>query len=151
MCDAQDAEVVDGTRNCQTPSLYVAPACLLLPKWLNQLASFSLAFTKPLSKAEMSCHSPLKQEPGTMLRRLLTNRVNIFPVIYCEGCQVMTVRSFALLQRRGTMRPSGLCCQIWLSQQADSTYVSCISISFSASSSATYATSDSVSFSRRCC
>ena len=56
-----------------------------------------------------------------------------------------------LLQRRGTMRPSGLCCQIWLSQQADSTCVSCISISFSASSSATYATSDSFSFSRRCC
>ena len=33
-----------------------------------------------------------------------------------------------LLQRRGTMRPSGLCCQIWLFQQADSTCVSCISI-----------------------
>ena len=40
---------------------------------------------------------------------------------------------------------------IWFSQQADSTCVSCISISFSASSSATYATSDSFSFSRRCC
>ena len=61
------------------------------------------------------------------------------------------VRSFALLQRRGTMRPSGLCCQIWFSQQADSTCLSCISIFFYASRSATYATSDSFSFPRRCC
>ena len=41
-------------------------------------------------------------------------------------------------ERPGHVHPSGLCCQIWFSQQADSTCVSCSSISFSASSSATW-------------
>ena len=37
----------------------------------------SLAFTKPLSQAEMSCHSPLRRALGAMLSRLLTNSVDI--------------------------------------------------------------------------
>ena len=37
----------------------------------------SLAFTKPLSQAEMSCHSPLRRAFGAVLSRLLTNSVDI--------------------------------------------------------------------------
>ena len=66
------------------------------------------------------------------------------PVLSCEGCQVKVVRSFALWgEPKLAAQPRRA--------QADSTCVSCISISFYASSPATYATSDSFSFPRRCC
>ena len=66
------------------------------------------------------------------------------PVLSCEGCQVKVVRSFALWGEPNLAAQPRRA-------QADSTCVSCISISFYASSSATYATSDSFSFPRRCC
>ena len=62
--------------------------------------------------------------PLREVAHLLPNFIGI--TLACEGCQVKGLRSFALLQRRGTMRPSGLCCQMWFCQQADSTCVSCI-------------------------
>ena len=39
----------------------------------------SLAFTKPLPKSDMSCHSPMRREHGAMLCRLLTNRLDVCP------------------------------------------------------------------------
>ena len=66
------------------------------------------------------------------------------PVLSCEGCQVKVVRSFALWGEPNLAAQPRRA-------QADSTCVSCISISFYASSPATYATSDSFSFPRRCC